>query len=148
VKKLAIVLLLVVASCKRQATVVTTVPVAGQPGAATPREALRGFLAAAKAQDLQAMAMMWGTKDGPAAGSMDRSEMERREIVLTCYLKHDSFQILNEAPAANDERQINVELKYKTLTRSTNFYVTPARENRWYVRTFEADALRDICANR
>ena len=149
VKKLAIVLLLVVAGCRRQTTVVTSVtPVSGATGGATPREALQSFLAAAKAQDLQAMSLVWGTKEGPAASTMERATLEQREVILTCYLKHDSYRITSDSPAAADERVMAVEMTFKGLTRSSNFYVTPGPSSRWYVRSFEADALRDFCATR
>src|SRR3954468_22866244 len=60
VKKLAVVLLLVAASCRRTVTVASP-PTAGQPGAVSPRAAIAKFMASAKAQDLQAMALIWGS---------------------------------------------------------------------------------------
>jgi hypothetical protein len=132
-------------------TVPTTpvTPVNTTGGAASPREAVQLFMAAAKAQDLQAMSMIWGTKDGPAASTMDRATLEQREIILACYLKHDSYQILSDSPAAGGERVMAVEVKFGNLTRQTNFYLTQGGpSNRWYVRTFDLDALRDICATR
>lgn len=146
-KKLAIALLLVAAACRRPASVNTT-PAANAPGAATAHDALVSFLAAAKAQDLQAMAMVWGTKDGPAMANMDHATLEQREVILACYLKHDSYRIVSETPATNNERVLNVELKYHAMARSANFYATPSSSGRWYLRTFDADALREICATR
>ena len=146
-KKLAIVLLLV-SACHR--TVVTGSPTApGTPGGATAGEALSRFMAAAKAQDLQAFALIWGTKDGPVIQTMAREDREMREITMLCYLKNDSYRIISQSPSANNEHVFNVELRYKGLTRSTNFYATLGPSNRWYVRQVEKiDALRDICATR
>jgi hypothetical protein len=150
VKKLAIVLLLVGTACRHQVTVVPTnvTPVSRPAGGVTPRDALQQFMAAAKAQDLQAMSLVWGTKDGPAAASMDRTSLEQREVILDCYLKHDTYRIITETPAASDERVMDTELTFKNLTRHTNFYLTPGPQGRWYVRSFDADALRDLCAAR
>jgi hypothetical protein len=150
VKKLAIVLVLVVASC-RTAAVAGPVP-ANAPGAATPRDAVVRFLKAAGNQDVQEMGLAWGTVDGPAMGDKEsrdeRETREQREIVQFCYLKHDSYQVLGEAPARNAERVLAVELKFKGLTRPTNFTVTRGPSNRWYVRAFDIEALRDICAKK
>ena len=153
VKKIAIVLLLVVASCRR--TVLVSGPtnsMNGLPGARTPREAAQRFMAAAKSQDLQEMGLSWGTAEGPAIkGSENRDEKEtreQREIILMCYLKHDTYRVLGEAPASNGERVLALEVKYKDLTRSTNLVAARGPNERWFVRQFDIEALRDICARK
>ena len=146
-KKLAIVGMLVVAACTRPVSVGTAAN-PNTPGAATAREAVQKFLAAAKAQDLQAMSIVWGTSAGPARSTMDRQELEQREIILLCYLKHDAYKIGSESPATNGERVFDVEMKYRDLTRSANFFATPGPAGRWYLRTFENEKLTDICQRR
>ena len=145
VKKLAVLAVLALSACHRQVKVGSS-PTANTPGGATPREALQFFMAAAKAQDIQAMSNVWGTTAGPARSTMDKSELEMREIILMCYLTHDSYQVLGEAPAANGERVLAVDVKYQDLTRSTNFFLTRGPANRWYVARFDNQALQDICA--
>jgi hypothetical protein len=147
VKKLAILLLLVAAGCRRS-QVVTPVTAANTPGAVTAREAVQKFMAAAKAQDLQAMSVIWGSKQGPVRDTRDKAEIEQREIIMMCYLKHDSYSVLGEAPAKDGDRVLAVEVKFKTLTRSTNFTATKGPSERWYVGSFDMDALRQICATR
>jgi hypothetical protein len=154
VKKLAIVVLLVAAGCKR--TVVAgspaASPTASAPGAATPREAVQRFMAAAKAQDLQDLGLIWGTPNGPAIkdgeNRDDKDTREKREIIMMCHLKHNSYQMIGDAPAENGERVLAVEVRYKDLTKSTNFWTVRGPSNRWYVRQFGIEALRDICAAR
>ena len=146
-KKLAIVLLLVVAACQRK-VVVGTAPSSNDPGGATPREAVTRFMAAAKAQDLQAFANVWGSSAGPARGTMAAEELEKREIIMMCWLKHDSFRVISESPAENQERVFNIESKYRDLTRSANYFVTLGPANRWYVRQVEVEKLNDICQRR
>ena len=146
-KNLAIVGLLIVAGCTRPVSVGTAAN-PNTPGGATPREAVQKFLAAAKAQDLQAMSNVWGTSAGPARTTMERQELEQREIILLCYLKHDRYRIVSESPATNGERVFDVETTYKDLTRSANFFATPGPAGRWYVRTFENEKLTDICQRR
>jgi hypothetical protein len=146
VKKLAIVLLFVAAACRRQATAGS--PPVASAGAATPRDAVVGFMAAAKVQDLQAMALLWGTTNGPALSTMDKESRDQREIIMMCYLKHDTYRVLSEAPSTNTERVLAVEVTYKGLTRSTNFYATGGPAGRWFVRTFDLEPLRDLCATK
>ena len=146
-KKLAILCLLVAAACQRQVNVGTAAG-PNAPGGATAREAVQKFLAAAKAQDLQAVSNVWGTSAGPARTTMGREELEQREIILLCYLKHDSYRITSESPAANRERVFSVDLTFRDLTRSANFFATLGPADRWYLRTFESEKLTDICQRR
>lgn len=146
-KKLAIVLLLVAAGCRRT-VVVGNATTARDPGAPTPREAVDRFMAAAKTQDLQAMSLVWGTNAGPTIETMQKEERDQREIIMMCYLKHDSYRIAGEAPATNGDRVIAAELKFKDLTRSTSFKTTRVSSNRWFVLGFEMEPLRDICAKK
>lgn len=145
--KLAVVVLLVVAGCTRQVVVAST-PGVNTPGGATPRDAVERFMAAAKAQDLQAFGNVWGTSAGPARETLGREELEQREIILMCYLKHDSYTVLTESPAANSERVLALEVKFRDLTRTSNFFTTRGPANRWFVRQFGNEELRDICSRR
>jgi len=146
VKKLAIVVLLVAASCRRSVAVGSPTP--GQPGGSSPRDAVAKFMAAAKAQDLQAMALIWGSQQGPIRDTRDRAEVEQREVILMCHLKNDSYRVASDAPALNGERVLNVEVKYKDLTRTAPFFLGQGPSQRWYVFRFDLDPLREICARR
>ena len=138
--------LLLVMGCQRQVQVGSPSP--SGPGAPAPREALTKFMASAKAQDLEAMADIWGTTAGSARQTMDRETREQREVIMMGCLKHDSYRVLGEAPAAGGERVLAVELTYKTLTRTTNFTLTRGPSERWYVKQFDIEALADICTSR
>ena len=144
-KKLAIVLLLVM-GCTRQAVVGSPDPNA--PGAPSPREALTKFMAAGKAQNLEAMADIWGSSSGPVRSTMSRDVWEMRAAISIRCLKHDSYKVLGEAPAAGGERVLAVEVTYGTLTRTSNFVVTRGPGDRWYVRIFDVDPLQSICSAR
>jgi hypothetical protein len=153
-KKLALALVLVVA-CRSGAPKQTpAVYPAGAPfgsgsgGATSPRAAVAGFLAAAQHEDLQAMALMWGTVAGPARNTIPRDELEKRELIMMCFLRHDRYQLVADAGSTNGQRRIEVELEQGTLTRTTAFIVVPAPDGRWYVQSFDMEALRDFCARR
>jgi len=147
VRKLAIALLLVLSACRRQVEVGS--PATGTVGAATPREAVQRFMAAAKAQDLEAMSVIWGSAAGPARATMSRETWEMREVVMMSCLKHDSYRVVGEAPAAGGERLLLLELKYQDLTKTTNFTATrESSSGRWFVGAVEMDPIREICSRK
>ena len=130
-------------------TPAASAPVAGATsgaGAASPRLALDAFLGAIRAQDLQAMSSVWGDKNGPVrdAKVMSREDMEQRELYLIRCLKHDSFRVLGDSPSMDGERQLRVELVRGTVTKSTDFSLARSGD-RWFVRTFALDPVKDLC---
>jgi hypothetical protein len=121
---------------------------AGQlTGGAAPQIATEQFLRAANAGDLQAMSTQWGTKDGPARETMDRTQLEKRLTILACYFKHDSERVVGEAPGANGRRDVRVELRKGNLTRQTTFYTVKGPGDRWYVENMDIASVRDFCGN-
>lgn len=154
-KKLAIVVLLVVSACRRQAVVTSTptqtpgtpAAAASTDGGANPRDALQRFFAAAKAQDIQAMSAIWGTKDGPARSgkTMPVEQMEQRLIFMARCLRHDTYTIRAETPVVGGERQLTAELRFGRAVASEDFTVTPGPAGRWFVRTFNVEKLNPIC---
>ena len=90
-----------------------------QPGAPTPNVAIERFLGAAKAQDLKAFSMIWGSAKGPASEVVDRAQIEKRELIMICYLSHDSYRVKSESPAPEGKRAFAVELRRGPIARST-----------------------------
>ena len=122
-------------------------PSGSSTGAADARGAVLAFLDAAKNGDLQALSAVWGSTAGSVrdVGSIPREEMEKRELVMLCYLGHDSHQILSDAQAANNERVVSAMLRRGPLTRTANFYAVAGPGGRWYVRQFDMEPLTDLC---
>ena len=116
-------------------------------GAATPRLAVEQFLRGAKATDIQAMSAVFGTKAGPARETMDRTELEKRQVILACFFTHDSYRILGEAPGIGGHRDVRVELKKGKVTRQPTFYTIQGPSQRWYVDNMDIAAVRDFCGN-
>lgn len=153
-RKLAIVILLVMTACKRQVSVTTapsspptTSANANAPGAANHREAVTRFLQAAKDQDVQALANVWGTASrGAARGFMAPEELEMRVIYMMKCLRHDSHSILTETPAVGDKRSFAVQIKYRTLTAVADFTTTRGPDNRYYLEQFDPAKLSVICS--
>jgi hypothetical protein len=116
-------------------------------GAPTPQIAVEQFLRAVNAKDLQAMSTVFGTNKGPARETMERTELEKREIILACYFNSDSSRILGESSGTQGHREVRVELKKGNLTRQTTFYAIRGPGDRWYVDNMDIAAVRDFCGN-
>ncbi len=152
VKKLLLALL-VLSACAR-ATTTTTTDVNGVKtttnnsqlvGGSNPRMAVEQFLAAVKAQDLQAMSVVFGTSHGPSRDNMDREQLDKRLIILQCYFYHDQFRILGDNPGEGGHRVFNVELTRGRLTRTPRFYTIEGPNGRWFVDNMEIAAVREFC---
>ena len=104
-------------------------------------------LAPSNARDLQAMSTVFGTNKGPARETMDRTELEKREIILACYFNNDSYRILGERSGQGGHREVSVELKKGNLIRTTTFYAIRGPGGRWYVDNMDIAAVRDFCGN-
>ncbi len=151
-KKLLLALL-VLSACSRSTTTTTTG--AGAPrtttggpqlvGAPTPRMAVEQFLAAVRAQDLQAMSTVFGTSRGPSRDNMDREQLEKRLIILQCYFNHDKFRILGDNPGEAGHRVLAVELTRGRLVRTPHFYTIEGPRNRWFVDNMEIAAVKEFC---
>jgi hypothetical protein len=145
VKKLALLLLLAAACRQPTSAAPTATPTGG--ALATPRAAVEAFLQAVRTEDLQAMGAVWGTAEGPAREQMDRDTMEKREVVMMCYFRHDAFRIVGETPAAS-ARNLVVELKRGKEQRTTTFTVIPARRGGWFVQKVDIEPVTDWCTRR
>jgi hypothetical protein len=144
VKRFAVVLL-ALAACTSSAP---SAHVNGQlTGAVAPRQAVEMFLGAVRAQDLQAMSVVWGTAKGPARDVVPRSQLEKRELVMQCYLSHDKFQIVSETPGAGGSRVFGVSLLKGTVTRETTVQTVRGPSDRWYVQDVNLEPLKDLCAS-
>jgi hypothetical protein len=119
-------------------------------GASDAAGAVRGFLAAAKAQDLQAMSMYFGNEDGPARDVLPRDELEKREIIMAGCLQHDRFEIIGDAPGTGGARVLAVQLAKPGRSASVNFEtVMSPRDRRWYIKSFDLSKLmQEYCARR
>jgi hypothetical protein len=116
-------------------------------GAPAAQLAVDQFLRAVNAKDIQAMGTVFGTKNGPARETMDRTELEKRLIILSCYFQHDSARTLGEAGGEAGHREVRVELKKGNMTRQSTFYTIQGPGKRWYVDNMDIAAVRDFCGN-
>ena len=117
-------------------------------GAPTPALAIERFLGSAKAQDLQSMSTVWGSARGAARDVTDRSQLEKRELIMMCYLTHDTYRVMSEGPSQQGRRDFVVELRRGRLARSSTFTTVLGPSNRWYVEDVKLEPLTELCQNQ
>jgi hypothetical protein len=144
VKSIVLILLLAVA-CRSTPSYGNTAGERQLAGAASPRAAVETFLAAVSAQDLQAMSVIWGTPKGPARDQVDREQLERRELIMQCYLSHDKFAIQSDSRTGAETHALAVSLTKGPLTRQATFTTVLGPSNRWYVQDVPLEPLKDLC---
>ena len=130
-------LILALAACSRGTGSLT--------GRATPQAAVQTFLDAVKAKDLQQMSEVWGNENGPARNRIERDELEKRELLMQCYLQHDEARILNDVPGEGGRRILTVRLTRGRITREVPFDTVRGPANRWYVEKAGLDRVQDFC---
>ena len=151
--KRTILLLLTVAACRSASTpspgstgpAGSPVSSANLPGAAAPRQAVERFLGAAKSQDLQEMSIAWGTSKGPARDQFERTELEKRLIVMQGCYDSDKHRIIDENPGDNGKRILRVELTKGTVTKTPRFTTVKGPSDRWYVEDADFAAVSALC---
>lgn len=117
-----------------------------EAGADSSEQAVSQFLAATRAEDLQAMAAVWGNAVSPTRDRVDRRELERRLLIIVCHLKHDESSIGVAQSAAEGRTQHQVDLKQGERTASVNFTtIRNTRSQRWFVEDVDLRTAREFC---
>jgi hypothetical protein len=117
-------------------------------GAASPEGAVTAFLSAAAAQDLQAMSLVWGTARGPVRNTMERSEMERRQLVMIRLLCQDGARPMGTSTGTDGRRLVRYELALRGRTQPVTFTTVPGPQGRWFVEDLEVLRLQELCIGR
>ena len=136
-------ILLAATACSSATKAPETAPVR-MTGAAAPRTAVEQFLQAVRAQDLQAMGEIWGNAKGPARDQFERSELEKRELIMQGCFDHDKFRIVDESPGEAGRRVYRVELTKGRVVATPRFYAIPGPGGRWFLEDAEIAAAREI----
>ncbi len=147
--KRLLVLLVLLGAC-RSSPVTTTppAPTTSAYGAPAARAAVETFFAAIKAGDLQAISMVWGNEKGPLVNdrSISREEIERRELLMICYLNHDESRVLERVQAGEPAYTVfQTELKKNGVVRRPTISTVQGPQGRWFVVNADIEAVRDFC---
>lgn len=143
-KRIALVLVLAAAACRTVPVGTTMAPSSGTAtGGSSPRDAVDRFLAAARAQDLQALGALFGNDQGPLREHADRATVERQLLIQLQCLRHDKADVSAPERGAGGTEIFTVNMTQGTLTASPKFTVVRGPESRWYVEIFEIVELQN-----
>ena len=111
-------------------------------GAPAPSDAVQRFVGAARAQDTRSMLALWGTSKGTVS---DANDAEKRMIIFQCFLGHESARLVSDVPSMGAGRAVSMELRQGAITRQTKFTAVQGPGGRWFVESFDINALTDLC---
>ncbi|HUO52060.1 MAG TPA: hypothetical protein VMT93_06055 [Gemmatimonadaceae bacterium] len=146
----ALLVMLVAAACGGQTAPATSpAPTSQQePGAPTAKAAVTTFMAAIKSQDLDQLAVIWGSKDGPARDVTPKDQLRQRELIIQCYFRHDSYTVTSDVESSAGMHTVQISVTWKDITRDTKMQVVTGPHGRWYVNNMDLAPLQPICAGQ
>lgn len=96
--------------------------------------AVRSFMEAVADSNVEKMASLWGTANGPASKTNQPPDWQRRVAIMQAYLRHQSFRITSDVPETGQNRRaLQVEIKRDACTWTVPFIAVKAREETWLV---------------
>lgn len=114
-----------------------TSPVQPAPTAAA---AVRSFMQAVADSNVDKMASLWGTANGPASQTRQPADYERRVAIMQAYLRNDSFRVTSDVEETPARRALQVELRRKTCTWSVPFVSVKTNTGSWLVNQVDLAA--------
>jgi hypothetical protein len=145
-RRSVVALLLILAGCRSGNP---STPVTGVAGATGPRQAAEQFLASIRAEDVQATSIIWGSTKGPARELIrDRTELEKRILVMQCNINHDSYRILGDLPGDGLKRNLKIELRRGQLIAQTTMVAAQGPNQRWFIENTDLAPLRGFCSSQ
>jgi hypothetical protein len=113
------------------------------PAPQSMQETVTQFLGAVKANNLARMGQLWGTDKGPAAASMNPTELSQRLTVIQRYLTHTGFRVLEgplAVPGNERMRTFRVELQRANCARVLPLDLIQTRAGGWLVYDVHLEA--------
>ncbi|HEY2805319.1 MAG TPA: hypothetical protein VGI92_05615 [Gemmatimonadales bacterium] len=113
-----------------------------QPSPATPDQTVERFLAAVNASDVDGMAMLWGTRDGPEGVTHTMNETVRlqRLTIMQHMLKSDNHSITGTDITDPSKRVLTVSMTQNNRRFSIPFTLVPSRGGGWLINAIGLDA--------
>jgi hypothetical protein len=137
-------LVLVLPSCTTKTAAVT--PAAQAPQAVVaPTMTIERFMRAVNQRDLQTMARLFGTREGPVARTWNAKEVDERMRILAEVLRHNDYKIAQEdiVPGRRDEAtQFTVNITVGSRIVPVPFVlVRSAQEPEWLIEDIKIQLI-------
>ena len=91
------------------------------------------------------MAIAWGTSKGPALDQVEKTQLEKRVIVMLGCYDADKHRIVDEMPGDDGKRVFRVELTKGTVTKTPRFTTVKGPSDRWYVEDADFASVTALC---
>src|SRR3954453_3851303 len=79
--------------------------------AASASTAVQGFMQAVADSNLDKMAGLWGSTNGPALKTHQPPDYEKRIAIMQAYLRSDGFPIISDVPEGEKGRALQVQIR-------------------------------------
>jgi hypothetical protein len=114
----------------------------GLPSPVSPDQTVEQFLVAANANDLEAMALLWGDEHGPSSvtNTIPIPERIQRLTIMQRLLHSDNHLITATNASDPSKRVITVALTQGTRRFAVPFTVVPTRAGGWLIREIGLEA--------
>ena len=123
-----------------------SVPAGPVAGAESADAAVRGFLAAARGNDLRGLASVWGNAESPVRDRAKTAEVEQRAMIIICHLRHDQATLGMPQAGQGGRQLIPVDLVQGDLkARTTCTTVLNPKIGRWFVEDVGLAPVAAFC---
>jgi len=121
-----------------------------EPSPATPDQTVERFLAAVNAADLDGMAMLWGTRDGPegVTHSMNETVRLQRLTIMQHMLKSENHMITGTDATDPSKRVLTVAMTQNNRRFAVPFTLVTSRAGGWLINTIGLDAAMPDAGGR
>ncbi|HEX6307897.1 MAG TPA: hypothetical protein VFZ69_06905 [Longimicrobiales bacterium] len=109
-----------------------------------PAMTIERFLRAANQNDLDTMAALFGTREGPVTRSWSKKEVDERMLVIANVLRHSDYTIAGEQLVAgrrDEATQINVQMVISGNTLMVPFTLVRTDAQNWLIENIGIDAV-------
>jgi len=112
------------------------------PSPASPDQTVERFLTAVNASDLDGMAMLWGTKDGPEGVTHTMNETVRlqRLTIMQHMLRSDNHMITGTDATDPSKRVLTVAMTQNNRRFAVPFTLVASRAGGWLINAIGLDA--------
>lgn len=137
---------LVTAACVNRVEQAPVPPRAAAPAEPAVASALvvEQFLRAVNTNDVDTMARLFGTKQGPIAGLYDREQVDGRMLALAHLLKHEDYAIKAAAPMQGrqgEARRLIVRMRVRGWEADVPYTLVRSDVGHWLIEQIELERV-------
>jgi hypothetical protein len=90
--------------------------------------------------NLNKMASLWGSANGPAIKTRQPANYEQRIAIMRAYLRNDSFRVTSDVPEGPARRALQVQIRRHVCTWNVPFVAVKTGDGSWLVNQVDLTA--------